>query len=134
MYALDLTYVKQLDFIKGMFDVKAQWNKVNVDKAEYIDPGDPTGNTLYTFENKRSSFFTQAAYRPSMSQSKFLKKTELVFRYAGFNPPTGAKGLEEIKQYTYGINYWFTWRTAFKAAYQSQKDSNAFFLQVAVGF
>ncbi|WP_204310068.1 hypothetical protein, partial [Enterobacter cloacae] len=90
MYALDLTYVKQLDFIKGMFDVKAQWNKVNVDKAEYIDPGDPTGNTLYTFENKRSSFFTQAAYRPSMSQSKFLKKTELVFRYAGFNPPTGA--------------------------------------------
>lgn len=134
MYALDLTYVKQLDFIKGMFDVKAQWNKVNVDKADYTDPDDPTGNTLYTFENKRSSFFTQAAYRPSMSQSKFLKKTELVFRYAGFNPPTGAKGLEEIKQYTYGINYWFTWRTAFKAAYQSQKDNNAFFLQVAVGF
>ncbi|MFX8871961.1 hypothetical protein ABTM94_19935, partial [Acinetobacter baumannii] len=61
-------------------------------------------------------------------------KTELVFRYAGFNPPAGAKGLEEIKQYTYGINYWFTWRTAFKAAYQSQKDNNAFFLQVAVGF
>lgn len=134
MYALDLTYVKQLDFIKGMFDVKAQWNKVNVDKADYTDPDDPTGNTLYTFANKRNSFFTQAAYRPSMSQSKFLKKTELVFRYAGFNPPTGAKGLEEIKQYTYGINYWFTWRTAFKAAYQSQKDNNAFYVQVAVGF
>ena len=134
MYALDLTYVKQLDFIKGLLDVKAQWNKVNVDRADYTDPDDPTGNTLYTFDNKRNSFFTQAAYRPSMSQSKFLKKTELVFRYAGFNPPTGAKGLEEIKQYTYGINYWFTWRTAFKAAYQSQKNNNAFFLQVAVGF
>ena len=134
MYAWDLTYVKQLDFIKGLFDVKAQWNKVNVDKADYTDPDDPTGNTLYTFDNKRNSFFTQAAYRPSMSQSKFLKRTELVFRYAGFNPPTGAKGLEDIKQYTYGINYWFTWRTAFKAAYQSQKDNNAFFLQVAVGF
>lgn len=134
MYALDLTYVKQLDFIKGLFDVKAQWNKVNIDKAEYIDPDDPTGNTLYTFDNKRSSFFTQAAYRPSMAQSKFLKKTELVFRYAGFNPPDGAKDLEEIKQYTYGINYWFTWRTAFKAAYQSQKDNSAFFLQIAVGF
>lgn len=134
MYALDLTYVKQLDFIKGLFDVKAQWNKVNVDKAEYIDPDDPTGNTLYTFDNKRSSFFTQAAYRPSMAQSKFLKKTELVFRYAGFTPPDGAKDLEEIKQSTYGINYWFTWRTAFKAAYQSQKDNNAFYVQVAVGF
>jgi len=134
IYALDLSYVKQLDFIKGLFDVKAQWNKVNIDQAEYIDPADLTGNTKYTFNNKRSSFFTQGAYRPSMSQSKFLKKTELVFRYAGFNPPDGAKDLEKIKQYTYGINYWFNWRTALKAAYQSQKDNNVFFLQVAVGF
>ncbi|GAB2821037.1 hypothetical protein [Ferruginibacter profundus] len=134
IYALDLSYVKQLDFIKGLFDVKAQWNKVNIDQAQYIDPADPTGNTKYTFDNKRSSFFTQGAYRPSMSQSKFLKKTELVFRYAGFNPPDGAKDLEKIKQYTYGINYWFNWRTALKAAYQSQKDNNVFFLQVAVGF
>lgn len=134
MYALDLTYVKQLDFIKGLFDVKAQWNKVNVDNAEYIDPNDPTGNTTYTFENKRSSIFTQAAYRPTMLQSKFFKKTELVFRYAKFTPPTGAKDLEEVKQYTYGINYWFTWRTVLKAAYQSQKDNNTFFVQVSVGF
>lgn len=134
MYAFDLTYVKQLDFIKGVFDVKAQWNKVNVDKAEYIDPDDPTGNTLYTFENKRSSFFSQAAYRPSMAQSKFLKKTELVFRYAGFNPPDGAKDLEKIKQYTYGLNYWVNWRTAVKLAYQNQKNDNAFLVQFAVGF
>ncbi len=134
MYALDLTYVKQLDFIKGMFDVKAQWNKVNVDKAEYIDPDDPTGATLYTFDNKRNSVFAQAAYRPSMSQSKFLKKTEIVFRYAGFNPPDGAKDLEKIKQYTYGINYWINWRTAVKLAYQSQKNDNAFLVQFAVGF
>lgn len=134
MYALDLAYVKQLSFIKGTFDVKAQYNNVKVDKAEYTDPDDPTGTTTYSFDNKRNSFFAQGAYRPAMSQSKFLKKTELVFRYAGFNPPTGAKGLEEVKQYTYGLNYWFTWRTVFKAAYQSQKDNNTFFLQVAVGF
>ena len=134
MYALDLTYVKQIDFIKGLFDVKAQYNKVNVDNAGYTDPDDPTGSTMYTFNNKRNSSFAQVAYRPSMAQSKFLKKTELVFRYAGFNPPEGAKDLEEIKQYTYGINYWFTWRTALKAAYQSQKDNNAFYIQIAVGF
>ena len=134
MYALDLTYVKQLDFIKGLFDVKAQYNKVNVDNAEYTDPDDPTGTTMYTFDNKRNSLFAQAAYRATMAQSKFLKKTELVFRYAGFNPPEGAKDLEEIKQYTYGINYWFTWRTVLKAAYQSQKDNNTFFVQIAVGF
>ena len=134
MYALDLTYVNQLDFIKGLLDVKAQFNKVKVDNAEYIDPDDATGNTLYTFENKRSSFFVQGAYMPTITQSKILKKTELVFRYAGFNPPDGARDLEKIKQYTYGINYWLTWKTAFKAAYQSQKNNNTFFIQVAVGF
>ncbi|OQP60155.1 hypothetical protein A3860_34305 [Niastella vici] len=134
MYAFDLTYVHQLEFIKGLFDVKAQYNKVNVDKAAYIDPDDQTGNTPYTFDNKRSSFFTQAAYKPTMLQNKFLKKAELVFRYAEYNPPDGAKDADDIKQYTYGLNYWFTWRTVLKAAYQSQKDNNVFFLQIAVGF
>ncbi|HXL58031.1 MAG TPA: hypothetical protein VN958_17335, partial [Chitinophagaceae bacterium] len=131
LYALDFTYVNQLDFIKGNFDVKAQWNWVNVDKANYIDSED---STVYTYDNKRNAMFVQAAYRPNMSQSKFLKKTELVFRYSGLNPPSGAKDAEKIKQYTYGINYWYTWRTVFKLAYQSQKDNNAFFIQVAVGF
>lgn len=134
MYAYDLTYVKQLDFLKGVIDVKGQWNKVNIDKADYVDPSDPTGNTTYTFDNKRNSVFAQGAYRPSMATSKFLKKTELVFRYAGFNPPDGAKDLKKVKQYTYGINYWFTWRTAIKLAYQNQKDNNAFFVQFAIGF
>ena len=134
MYALDLTYVKQLDFLKGLVDVKAQLNHVKVDNAEYIDFEDSTGIVNYTFNNKRSSFFAQAAYRPTMSQSKFLKKTELVFRYAGFTPPDGAKDLEKINQYTYGITYWCNWKTACKIAYQSQKNNNVFFVQVAVGF
>lgn len=133
-YALDLTYVKQFDFIKGLFDVKAQWNWVNVDKAEYIDPDDPTGNTTYTYDNKRNSVFAQAAYRPSMSPNKFLKKTELVFRYSGFNPPSGSKEPDKIKQYTYGLNYWINWRTAVKLAYQNQKNDNTFLVQFVVGF
>ncbi len=133
-YALDLTYVRQLDFIKGLFDVKAQWNWVNVDKADYKDPDDPTGTTTYAFDNKRNSVFAQAAYRPSMSPNKLLKKTELVFRYAGLNPPSGSKEPDKIKQYTYGFNYWINWRTAVKLAYQSQENNNAFLVQFAVGF
>ena len=133
-YALDLTYVKPLDFIKGLFDVKAQWNWVNVDKAYYKDPDDPTGTSMYTFDNKRNSVFAQAAYRPSMSLNKFLKKTELVFRYSGFNPPVGSKEPDKIKQYSYGLNYWISWRTAVKLAYQNQKNDNAFLVQFAVGF
>lgn len=134
IYAFDLTYVKDLDFIKGTIDVKAQYNKVNIDNADYIDPDDPTGNTFYTFANKRNSNFIQGAYSPSMASARFLKKTEIVFRYAGYNPPEGAKDAEKIKQYTYGLDYWFNWRTALKLAYQSQKDNDIFFVQIAVGF
>jgi hypothetical protein len=134
MYALDFTYVEQLDFLRGMLDVKAQYNNINVDKADYIDPVEPTGSTTYTFDNKRNSLFAQAAYRPTMLPSKLFKRTEFVFRYAEFNPPIGTKGLEVVNQYTYGIDYWLTWRTVFKAAYQSQRNNDAFFLQVAVGF
>ena len=132
-YALDLTYVYQLDFIKGLLDVKAQWNWVNVDKADYINPED---SSAYTFDNKRDAAFVQAAYRPTMSQSKFLKKTELVFRYSNLNVPdvSDVKSKMKSTQYTYGINYWYNWRTVLKLAYQSQKDNNAFYIQVAVGF
>ena len=133
-YALDFEYVKNLDFLKGLFDVKAQWNWVNVDNANYINPED---SMSYTFNNKRDAGFVQAAYRPSMSQSKFLKKTELVFRYSGLNVPDLTDGKEskmKTTQYTYGINYWYSWRTVLKLAYQSQKDNNAFYIRVAVGF
>ena len=132
-YALDFTYVNSLDFLKGMIDVKAQWNWVNVDQANYISLKD---STTFTFNNKRDAAFVQAAYRPSMTQSKFLKKTELVFRYSGLNMQTGEVDPAKIisNQYTYGINYWYSWRTALKFAYQSQKDNNAFYVQLAVGF
>jgi hypothetical protein len=133
-YALDLSYVRQLDFLKGLFDVKAQWNWVNVDQANYINPED---STSYTFSNKRNAGFAQAAYRPSMSQSKFLKKTELVFRYSNQNVPAAEDGKNskfKTIQYTYGINFWYNWRTVIKLAYQSQKDNNAFYIQIATGF
>lgn len=133
-YALDVTYVQQLEFLKGLLDVKAQKNWVNVDPAQYKDPADPTGNTMYTFDNKRNVLFAQAAYRPTMLTGKVLKKAELVFRYAELNPPSGSKEPEQVKQYTYGLNYWLTWRTACKLAYQKQENDNAFFIQFAVGF
>jgi hypothetical protein len=134
MYAYDITYVQDIELLKGTFDLKAQYNRVKVDQADYIDPADSTGATTYTFNNDRNSFFGQAAYRLTMARSKLLKKTELVFRYAQFNPPEGAKGLEKIKEYTYGIDYWFNWRTVLKAAYEKQESENIYFIQMAVGF
>lgn len=133
-YALDLIYVKQLAFLKGLLDIKAQKNWVNVDQANFKDPTDPTGVKTYTFDNKRTSVFAQAAYRPNMATNKILKKTELVFRYAELNPPGGSMEPDQQKQYMYGLDYWLNWRTAFKAAYQRQNSENTYYLQVALGF
>jgi hypothetical protein len=133
-YALDLIYGKQLDFLKGYLDIKGQWNWINVDNAAYTNPEDTTTGLLFTYKNQRNAGFGQVAYRPTMSQNKFLKKTELIFRYSEFNPPGGLPGMAKTTQYTYGLTYWYTWRTAFKLAWQSQTDANAFYIQVALGF
>ncbi|MBX9851337.1 MAG: hypothetical protein K2X86_06215 [Cytophagaceae bacterium] len=132
-YAADLTYVKQLDFIKGIIDVKAQWNYVNVSDVYYPDPQDTTGTGVYTFNNTRTSAYVQAAYKPTMLPGKILKKTELVFRYSQVQIPERDEE-ENIRQYTVGLNYWYTWRTALKIAYQFQENQNAFLAQVAVAF
>lgn len=131
-FALDLTFVQQLDFLRGMLDLKAQWNQVSVDDADYRDPDAPGGT--YTYDNLRSSTFAQVAYRPTMLPQKQLKRFELVFRYSNLTPPDGSKEPEELTQYTYGLNYWLNWRTAFKLAVQRQGDANAVLLQAAVGF
>jgi hypothetical protein len=133
-YALDLSYVRQLDFMMGLLDIKGQWNWVNVDQASYINPADSLG---YTFINNRDAGFIQGAYRPSMFHSKFLKKTELVYRYSSQTLPNLESGKNsELKttQSTYGINFWYNWRTVIKFAYQSQKGNNAFYIQIATGF
>lgn len=131
-FALDLTFVQQLDFLRGMLDVKAQWNQVDVDDADYNDPDSPGGT--YTYDNLRNSTFAQVAYRPTMLAQKQLKRFELVFRYSNLAPPTGSKEPEELTQYTYGLNYWLTWRTVFKLAVQRQENANAFLLQASTGF
>jgi hypothetical protein len=130
-YALDLIYGKTLDFLKGYLDIKGQWNWVNVDRANYVNPEDTA--EYFTFKNQRNAGFGQVAYRPTMSQNRFLKKTELIFRYSALNPP-GELGLSTTRQFTYGITYWYTWRTAFKLAWQSQTSVHAFYVQVAMGF
>ncbi len=135
LLSVDLTYVKQLSFLKGFIDIKGQWNSVKVDDATYTDwEDDLTGNTPYTYKNERSTLWGQLAYRPTLSKSKFVKNLELVYRYSFIDQPEGAKENEDIKQYTYGLNYWINFRSAMKFAVQSQEDETAYFVQWALLF
>ena len=134
LYAFDFNYVKQLDFLKGTVDAKAQWNFVNLEKAIYIDHDDSTGKSMYTYDNKRDVYYAQLAYRPTMIQNKVIKNFEMVIRFSSLNLPENAKENKDVTQLIFGLNYWANWRTVFKAAYQPDKDNPRFWFQLALGF
>ncbi|MFY9308275.1 MAG: hypothetical protein WAQ28_04410 [Bacteroidia bacterium] len=134
MYSADLSFTQQVDFLKGALDVKAQMNAVNVSKADYNDPDDSTGLQLYTYNNNRSIIFGQLAYRPAMLNNKVLKNFETVFRYSVLDLPEGAKENEDVSQIAIGLNYWITWRSVIKFAYQKTGHQENYFLQFATSF
>jgi len=153
LYALDLTYVKYLSFLKSVVDLRGQANFVNVDNASFVDPEDSTGVATYTFDNESTSYFVQASIRPSFVNSKFLQNLELVVRYSTLNTPEGALWETSDNKWDVGLNFWLDWRTVLKVSYSSGNarsddhgdDSgfegieepsrqDAFFIHWAIGF
>tara|TARA_R110002074_G_scaffold915_10_gene5603 strand:- start:292 stop:1476 length:1185 start_codon:yes stop_codon:yes gene_type:complete len=142
LYALDFSFVKQIPAIAGFVDVKGQYNNSDIDDATYIEIEDDVEEE-YTFDNKSNSFYAQLSYRPTMASSDFLKKLELVGRYSNFNAPEGAEWEEQSDQYAFGLNYWLTWRSVIKVAYQTTESAgghdgggttDGFFVHWAIGF
>jgi hypothetical protein len=143
LYALDFSFVKQIPAIKGFIDIKGQYNNSNIDDAFYSEVHEDGDEEEYTFDNKSNSFYTQLSYRPTMASSDFLKKLELVGRYSNFNAPEGAEWEEQSDQYAFGLNYWLTWRSVVKVAYQTTDSvgghggggtTDGFFVHWAIGF
>lgn len=122
LYAIDFSFVKQIPAIKGFIDIKGQYNNSNVDDATYIEEHEDGDEEEYTFKNESNSFYTQLSYRPTMAESDFLKKLELVGRFSNLNTPEGAEWEEQSEQYAFGINYWLTWRSVIKIAYQTTES------------
>jgi hypothetical protein len=142
LYAIDFSFVKQVPAIGGFIDIKGQYNNSNIDDATYIEIEDDVEEE-YTFDNKSNSFYTQLSYRPTMAESDFLKKLELVGRYSNYNAPEGAEWEEQSEQYAFGLNYWLTWRSVIKVAYQTTDSVgghdgggtvNGFYIHWAIGF
>lgn len=142
LYAIDFSYIKQIPALKGFIDIKGQYNNSNIDNATYIEIEDDIEEE-YTFNNKSNSFYTQLSYRPTMASSDFLKKLEVVGRYSNFNTPEGAEWEEQSDQYAFGLNYWLSWRSVIKVAYQTTYSTGGhdgggkttgFFVHWAIGF
>lgn len=143
LYAIDFAFVKQIPAIKGFIDIKGQYNNSNIDDANFIETHEDGDEEEYTFDNKSNSFYAQLSYRPTMASSDFLKKIELIGRYSNLNTPEGAEWEEESDQYAFGLNYWLTWRSVIKVAYQTTDSvgghdgggtTNGFFVHWAIGF
>tara|TARA_R110001592_G_scaffold340657_3_gene629081 strand:- start:21955 stop:23163 length:1209 start_codon:yes stop_codon:yes gene_type:complete len=144
LYAIDFSFVKQITELAGFIDIKGQYNNSKIDNATYIKVDVNGIEEEYTFNNRSNSFYTQLSYRPTMASSDFMKKLELVGRYSNFNAPKGAEWEEQSDQYAIGLNYWLTWRSVIKVAYQttdtvgghhgSSGTINGFFIHWAIGF
>jgi hypothetical protein len=119
LIAYDFSFVKKINPLGGVIDIKAQLNKSIVDDAEYYEPEDDGSFEEYTFDNNSDSFFAQLSYRPTMSSNKFFKNLEFVGRYSELNTPEGAEWESEEQQTTFGLNYWLSWRSAIKVNYQT---------------
>jgi len=145
MYAMDLSFVRNVSFLKSMVDIKGQYNFVKTDNANYDDlegaPGDQ-----YTYTNESSAYYGQLSIRPSMSGNNFLRKLELVGRYSALETPEGALWEQSPTQTAVGLNYWFDWRTVLKIGYQTTDglqdghnadetiSSNLIYVHWALGF
>ncbi len=113
--ALDFSYTKIISPLKGIIDIKGQYNLSDVSKATYFNAED---TSRYTFINKSSAFYAQLAYKPAFVENKVLKNCEIVGRYTTYVTPTGSLWESNQSQIEVGLNYWFTWRTVLKMSYQ----------------
>lgn len=136
--AVDASYLKQIEAIRGTIDVRGEFVWSDVDKATY----DPTGALEFgplRFDNDRHAYYVQAAYRPTLADEKILRNFEFILRYDAINAPSGAPGSVDEHRWTPGIDYWVTPSMVLKLAYQfdnksGEQDQDALMLQAALGF
>ncbi|MCH7885018.1 MAG: hypothetical protein IIC01_07155 [Planctomycetes bacterium] len=138
IHGIDLSYAREFEAIKGRLDLRAEAIWVDTDRAIFTGPFDP-----FTFDNKRSGWFVQTAYRPTLSDFRLgdsieLKNTEFVLRYEQLRESgPGTRGADHSRL-TFGINYWIRPNIVWKAGYShdnvsGDKDENGFFMQFAFG-
>jgi hypothetical protein len=137
LHSVDLGYVRDSQFLKGVIDLRAQWVWSFVDDVIY-----DTGSGPFTFNNRRDGGYVQLAYRPSKLNG-FVKNLEGVARWDTLNRPSGAPMDTDEDRWTFGLNYWLSPSTVVKAAYQFgerrsgmevNENINAFLIQAAMGF
>jgi hypothetical protein len=145
LYAFDFSFVKQISGLSGIVDVKSQYNKSMVDNITYQIEEEPGVFEDLDFDNVSSSFYAQLSYRPTMSENSFINKLEFVTRYSKLDTPEGAGWESNKEEYSFGLNYWLSWRSLIKLNFQNitgegghdtvgSFSESGFYLHWAIGF
>lgn len=117
-YAMDLNFVKTLN--RFLLNIKSQYNIQNIDKANYINPLD--SSQTYIFNNHLAAAFGQCSIRPT--GVPHLKNFEIAGRYTNYTLPAGSLLGSNQHSFTVGVDYWLSWRSVFKIAYESYKGNS----------
>lgn len=139
MHGVDLMYARDFDAIRGRLDIRAEAVWVDTDDAIFTGVLDP-----FTFDNKRSGWFFQAAYRPTKIDFRLvgdieLRDFEFILRYDQVRESgPGRLGIDRDR-ITFGVDYWLLPSAVLKAAYvfddaHGDEDQDGVFFQFAVGF
>jgi len=114
LYAVDLTFRRNLIPLNSMLDIRGQYNRAEVDRTSY--PG-PTPGEMISFDNTSQAYYIQGSLRPAYVENPLLKNLEFVSRYSKLMLPEEAPWGEERSEVALGINYWIDWRTVVKFSY-----------------
>lgn len=119
LYAYDFSFIKKINPLGGILDIKAQYNQSIVDDATYVNTHeDGDVETLVLNDNKSSAYYAQLSYKPTMSSNDFIKNLEFVGRISNIETPEASPETSNQDSVTFGINYWLSWRSAIKFNYQ----------------
>jgi hypothetical protein len=138
LQSVDLNYVQDSTFLKGLINFRAQWVWSHVGSLVY-DADGAQGFGPYEFDNNRDGGYVQLSYRPTRIDNDIIKNVEAIARYDRLNQLHTPVGFDE-QRLAFGLDYWLTPSAVVKAAYEIDnkngvgEDQNAFMLQVAVGF
>jgi hypothetical protein len=135
-YAVDVSYVKDLDFLKSRINIKGQYNSVSVDNVDYFDEG----GIPYTFDNHSEVYYGFLSIRPTMAHSKFLQKLEIMVRYNSLKYPETAKWelAGTTTRLDLGACYWLNWRTGLRFAWENKTNpdkstADQFMIRIVAG-
>lgn len=137
LQAADFNWVQEFRPLGGVVTARAEWVWSDVENVTY-DPLGKLGFGPLNFGNWRQGGYGLISYRPTLSSNRFLRNTELVFRYDMQRTPLTAPGGAREQRYAFGVDYWLTPSAVLKVAYEIDHrkpgpSASAFFVQLGVG-